>query len=60
MCKYKPSLTKNETFYIVALLNGTDCRFVDYNYWNCGHYTFILVKLWAILCQLVLMYDCSF
>ena len=25
MCKYKHSLTKIGTFYIVALLNGTNC-----------------------------------
>ena len=30
MCKYKHSLTKIETSCIVALLNGTNCRFVDY------------------------------
>ena len=32
MCKYKPSLTKIGKFYIVALLNGTNCRFVDFKY----------------------------
>ena len=37
MCKYKPSLTKIETFYIVALLNGTKCQFVDFKYCKCGH-----------------------
>ena len=26
------ALTKIETFYIVALLNHTDCRFVEYKY----------------------------
>ena len=51
MCKYKHSLMKIETSYIVALLNGTNCRFVDYKYRKFGHYTFILVQLWAILCQ---------
>ena len=30
MCKYKHSLRKIETSYIVAFLNGTNCRFVDY------------------------------
>ena len=29
MCKYKHSLTKIETLYIVALLNGTNRRLVD-------------------------------
>ena len=29
MWKYKHSLKKIEAFYIVALLNGTNCRFVD-------------------------------
>ena len=47
-CKYKPSLTKIETLYIVVLLNDTNCQFVDFKYWKCGHYTFILVKLEAI------------
>ena len=28
----KISLTKIETSYIVALLNGTNCQFVDYKY----------------------------
>ena len=28
MCKYKHSLTKIETFYMVAFLNGTNYRFV--------------------------------
>ena len=32
MCKYKHLLTKIETSYIVALLNGTDWRLVDYKY----------------------------
>ena len=32
MCKYKYSLTKIETSYIVALLNGTNSRFIDYKY----------------------------
>ena len=32
MCKYKLLLTIVEIFYIVARLNGTDFRFVDYNY----------------------------
>ena len=27
MCKYKHSLTKIETSYMVAVLNGTNCRF---------------------------------
>ena len=31
MCKYKHLLTKIETSYIVAFLNGTNCQFVDYN-----------------------------
>ena len=30
MRKYKHSLTKIETSYIAALLNGTSCRFVDH------------------------------
>ena len=30
MCKFKHSLTKTETSYIVAFLNGTNCRLVDY------------------------------
>ena len=51
MCKYKHSLTKFETSYIVALLNGTNCQFVDYKYWKSGHCTFIVVQLWAIFCQ---------
>ena len=29
MCKYKHSLTKIETSYIVAFLNGTNCRFIQ-------------------------------
>ena len=32
MCEYKHSLTKIETSYIVAFLNGTNCRLVDYKY----------------------------
>ena len=28
----QPSLTKIETFYIVVLLIGANCRFVDYKY----------------------------
>ena len=28
MCKYKPSLTKTDTFYVVALLNRTENRTV--------------------------------
>ena len=32
MCKYKHSPTKIETSYTVSLLNGTNCRFVDYKY----------------------------
>ena len=28
--KNKHSLTKIETSYVIALLNGTNCRFVDY------------------------------
>ena len=42
MCKYKHSLTKIETSYIVDFLNGTNCRLVDYKYWKSGYYTFIL------------------
>ena len=51
MCKYKHSLMKIETSYMAAFLNGTNCRFVDYKYRKSGHYTFILVQFWAILCQ---------
>ena len=51
MYKYKHSLTKTDTSYIVPLLNGTNCGFVDYKYRKSGHYTFILVQLWAIVCQ---------
>ena len=51
MCKYKHSLTKIETSYKAAFLNGSNCRFLDYKYQKCGHYNFILVKLWEILCQ---------
>ena len=40
-----------EIFYIVAFLNGTNCRFVDYKCLKTGHYAFILVQRWAILCQ---------
>ena len=47
----KISLTKTETSYIVALLNGTNCQFVDYKYWKRGHFTFNFVQLWAILWQ---------
>ena len=41
MCKYKPSLTKIKTSYIVVLLNSTNCRFADYKgavikYWGEG------------------------
>ena len=32
MCKYKHSLTKIETSYIVVLLNGINYRFVEYKY----------------------------
>ena len=32
MCKYKHSLTKLETFHIVAVLNGTNCQLADYKY----------------------------
>ena len=32
-------------FYIVALLHRTNCRFLDYKYRKCGHYTCILVQL---------------
>ena len=32
MCKCKPLLTKIETFYVVVLLNRTNCRFVDYKH----------------------------
>ena len=32
MCKYKASQTKIEKFYKLALLNRTNCRFVDYKY----------------------------
>ena len=35
MSKYESSLTKIEIFYMVVVLNGANCRFVDY--------TFILV-----------------
>ena len=51
MCKYKHSLTKIEIPYIVAFLNGTNCRFVDYKYLKSGHHTFILVQLWELLYQ---------
>ena len=51
MCIYKHSRTKIETSYIVLLLSGTYCPFVDHKYWKSGHYTFILVQLWAILCH---------
>ena len=37
--------------YMVTLLTGTNCRFVNYKYWKSVHYTFILVQLWAILCE---------
>ena len=45
MYKYKHSLTKIETSHIVALLNGTNCRFVDYKYQKSGHYTFIIENM---------------
>ena len=32
-------------------LKGTNFRFVDYKNWKSGHYTFILVQVWTILCQ---------
>ena len=51
MCKYKNSLTKIETSHIIAFLSDIDCRFVDYEYRKSGHYTFIIVQLWAIPCQ---------
>ena len=35
--KYKSSLTKIETSYIVAVLNTTYCRLVDYIYKKCGY-----------------------
>ena len=35
MCKYKPSLTKIETFYIFALLNSANYRIVDFKYALC-------------------------
>ena len=47
MCKYKYSLTKVEAFCIVFLLNGTNCRFANYTYGQCGHCTSILVQLYA-------------
>ena len=34
-----------------CFLNDTNCRLVHYKYWKSGHYTSILVQLWAILCQ---------
>ena len=30
----KPSRTKIETSYVVALLTSTNCRFVDYKHWK--------------------------
>ena len=45
------SLTKIKTSYIVVFVNDTNCRFVDYKHRKSGHCTFILVQLWAILCQ---------
>ena len=51
MCKYKHSLIKIETSCIVAVLNDTNCRFVDCKYLKSGHYTFILAQLWAVLYQ---------
>ena len=51
MFRYKHSLTKNETSYIVGLLNGNKCQFVDYKYLKSVHYIFILVQRWAILYQ---------
>ena len=48
------SLTKiNKHGIIFALLNGTNCRIVDYKYGKSGHYTFVLVQLKAILCRSV-------
>ena len=44
MCKYKHSLTKIETSYIVAFLNGTNCRLVDYKYRKSGHCTFLFLS----------------
>ena len=40
-----------ETTYIIAFLNGNNCRFEDYKYYKTGHCAFILVQRWAILCQ---------
>ena len=51
MHKYKHSLTKIDTFDIVAFWNGTNCRSVDYKYRKSGLYSFILVQLWEILFQ---------
>ena len=45
MCKYKLSLTKAETFYIVALLNSNNCKLADNKYLKFGHIIFILVQL---------------
>ena len=39
MCKYRHSLTKVETSYILSFLNGTNCRFVDYTE---------ILKIWAL------------
>ena len=41
MCKYKHSLTKIETSYTVALLDGTKCRFVD-------HKSPQILKMWTL------------
>ena len=46
------SLTKIETSYVVALLNGTNRRFYRLQIlkmWTL--YAFILVQLWKIICQ---------
>ena len=39
MFKYKHSLMKIKASYIVALLNGTNCRFAEYKYQGWISYT---------------------
>ena len=51
MYKYKHSMVKTETLYVVVLLIGSNCEFEDYRHSKFGHCTFILVQVWAILCQ---------
>ena len=51
MCKYKHSLTKIEISYIVVFLTILTTDLQTANAKKTGHYTFILVQLWAILCQ---------